>query len=118
MSLRSDIYSALVNGGSLTAYPDAAPEGVTYPVVVFQFVAGHDEVYLDGYAGLVNRLVQIDAYADDPDTADALIETVKTRLAAASAFRVAAVNVSGADPFDDDAKMYRASREFSLWANA
>jgi hypothetical protein len=118
MSLRSDIYTALTTGGGLTAYPDAAPQNVTYPVIVFQVVAGHDEVYLDGYAGLVNRLVQIDAYANDPDVADALIETIKTRLGAATAFRVAAVNISGADSFDDDAKMYRASREFSLWANA
>lgn len=116
-SLRNDVYSALTTSGGLTVYPNEAPQDAVYPLVVYAFVAGHDEVYLDGYSQLVQRLVQVDCYANDPDTADSMMATVKTRLGASSAFKVGAVDLSGADPFDTDARMYRTSYEFSIWAN-
>jgi hypothetical protein len=120
VSIRNDVYSALTHGDSpnLSVFPDQADQGAAYPLLVFTFVAGHDEVYLDGYASLSRAVVQVDAWADDPDDVDALMDEASTRMKAATAFSVTAVNATAVAGFEPDTKLYRSSLEFALWFDA
>lgn len=115
MSLRNAIYSALTGvSPAIDVWPDQAPQNAGLPRFVFLFVAGEDSVLLDGYGTTGRRTVQVDAWANDPDIADAMIEDAKAALAASTAFSVGSVNETGATGYDEDGKLYRASRDFSL----
>lgn len=119
MSLRNDVYAALRSNSPVPrVYPDQAPQGAGYPLLTYSFVAGHDEVHLDGYSANGRRVVQVDAWASDPDVADSMIADAKASLGASTAFTVNGVTENGATGFDNEAKMYRASRDFVLWFTA
>lgn len=115
MSLRNAIYNALTGvSPAIDVWPDQAPQDAGLPRFVFLFVAGTDEVLLDGYGSTARRVIQVDAWANDPDVADAMIEDAKAALGASSAFDVGSVSENGATGYDEDGKLYRASRDFSL----
>lgn len=121
-SISTLVVKALITGSdALRAYKGKLPAkgtpGRILPSAVVQVIGGHDEVDLRGDAGLARRVVQIDAWHELEQTADDYMELVKTKLFGSGVFQVAGVTESGADPFDDEANLYRASREFTLWFN-
>lgn len=117
MTLREDIFAALTSGtpNILRVYPDALPQKAILPAVTFFTVAGKNDFHLQGQSGLVTRIVQIDAWAGTALSADNIMATVEELMVASSDFQVNAIDVSGADPYEQETERYRASREFTLW---
>jgi hypothetical protein len=87
------------------------------PAIVISAVAGVDEMDLQGDAGLRRRLFQADSWATTRKGADDYMELARAKMLAANTFTVAAIDVSGAEGFDEDANLFRASLEFALWFN-
>lgn len=121
-SVSTLVVTALITGSDpLRAYKGKLPAkgtpGRILPSAVVSVIGGHDEVDLRGDAGLSRRVVQVDAWHELEQSADDYMELVKAKLFASDAFQVNAVTESGADPFDEEANLYRASREFTVWFN-
>lgn len=123
MSLHEDLFVALTaETEPLRVYADTLPAKVVLPALTYFIVGGHDEIYMEGDAGLVRRLVQVDAWAGTRIAAEAAMERAKALLLAATTFSVAAIDVvdiTGVTQagFEPDTERYRCSREFAVWAN-
>lgn len=117
MTLHEDVYSVL-SGGSPAArvYADALPERVILPALTFVIAAGNDDVHLQGRSGLVERLVQVDAWAGTRLSAEAAINDARDKMMASRLFQVSAIDITGVDLYEPDTERYRASREFTVWA--
>ena len=61
-------------------YRDVAPTGALLPRIVFHRIAGIPSRHQTGASGLVDAFVQVDCWADDPEEASVLGETVETSL--------------------------------------
>ncbi len=105
---------------SSRVYRSAAKEGATVPYIVFSKIAGNPVNNLAGTDGQRNTRYQIDAWAADADAAEALMLSIKAAFGAAS---IAATGTDtqyielpdNPDLYDDDAKLHRASADFSVW---
>lgn len=114
MSITGDVIDAL---GALRAYKGKLPsreEGRVLPAIVVQAITGSDELDLMSDPGPFRRLVQLDAWATTESGADAYMEQAKAAMRAATTFRVDSIDLSGAPPWDDDAKLWRSSYEFGV----
>lgn len=114
MSITGDVMDAL---GALVTYKavlNSREEGRILPAIVVQVITGSDELDLMGDPGPFRRMVQLDAWATTEAGADAYMEQAKTAMRAATAFKVDSIDLSGAPPYDDDAKLWRSSYEFGI----
>ena len=119
MSIDEDVFAALTSGSPpLRAYPEVMPQMPVLPSVTFTSIAGNDDFDLNGRTGLIKRTVQIDSWATTKSGAFAQMMEAQTLLLASGAFQVNAIQESGAPRYEPDTKLFRESREFSLWANA
>jgi hypothetical protein len=122
MNVAEVVFQALSSGSDgLRAFQNKLPRkgdaNYILPMLVITLVAGHDEMQLRGDGGLQRRLIQLDAWATTRKGADDLAELARTRMLAATTFKVAAIDVSGADGYDEDANLFRASFEYGIWRN-
>ncbi len=118
MSLEEDVFSALTAGSPspLRAYPEIMPQEVTLPAVTFTIVAGQHDFDLQGPTGLTRKFVQVDAWSRTRSGAYSTIVEATSLMVASTAFQVSGISESGADRYEPDTKLYRESREFTVWA--
>lgn len=122
MNVAEYVFAALANGaGGLRAHHNKLPRkgdsNYVLPMLVITGIAGHTEMHLRGDGGLRRYLVQVDAWATSRKGADDYMELARAKMLAATTFKVAAIDVSGAEGYDEEANLYRASLEFGLWVN-
>jgi len=94
MSVEAAVYDILSSASGVTSlvggaaspriYPLGVPQGKSMPAVVYQQISSVDEVTCDGHAEPREDRFQITCWADDPDDARAVVEAVRTAMAAAS----------------------------------
>jgi hypothetical protein len=70
--------SALVGG--VRVHPGVLPQGERQPTIVYNLVSEVTDHHMLGPSGLVMVRVQIDAWAQTPDAADALARAIKLRI--------------------------------------
>ena len=119
MTIEEDVYAALTSGSpaSLRVYPDVLPQFPTYPALTYSVIAGTNDFDLQGPSGLIRRLVQVDAWATTRSGAVAAMNEAKILLLASSDFTIDGADVTGAERYDNETKLYRESYEFIIWAN-
>lgn len=118
MSAAQLVHAELISGTTgLRAHKSVLPRERTLPAIVITPIAGSDEIHLRGDSGLTRQVVQLDAWASLESGAESYMEQAKQKMLNASTFQVANISVSGADTYDEEANLYRASREFTIWFN-
>jgi hypothetical protein len=103
------VLGPLVDG---RVFPDLAPEHTPTPWIVYSSAGGEAIVDLDGPDETQNTRVQVDVYADDRDTVDAVIKEVARAMYA----RLAAVPIGRPSTSrEDDTGLSRAQQDFSVY---
>ncbi len=121
--------SAAVDGSRI--HPTVLPQGtngLAVPAVVYNIISEITDHHTQGASGLVMVRMQVDAYAETPDEADALSRAIKDRIDGVagawpygSASPQDAVTVQGAfadtarTGYEPEAKLYRTGRDFLIW---
>lgn len=99
-------------------YPKKAPQGVARPYVVFHKTTRRPSRTFTGYS-LSRGLWQIDAWADDFDTADTLgdaIEDALDEFRGDAGGRTLAITLDNdSDDYEPDTDLYRQSLDFVIW---
>ena len=95
-------------------YPDAAPQGVARPYVVWQEISDVPENGLDGALGLDNFRVQVTCWAEKATDARALLVQVIAAMAASAQFKSLLAD-RRALPFEPDTKLFGSQADFSVW---
>jgi hypothetical protein len=115
MTLEEAIYSALSTGSpTIPVYPGAIPEGQSPEAVVYQVIFSNDEEDLAGNdCGLTVAHLQVDCYSASMLTADANSKIMRDRIRASTLLQVHQVGSPGED-YEDDTKLYRRMREYSI----
>jgi hypothetical protein len=118
MSLEEDVFAALTAGSPspLRAYPEVMPQMVVLPAVTYTIVGGTHDFDLDGPTGLTRKVVQIDSWATTRSSAYAQIVDATGLMVMSTAFQVTGIAESGAERYEPDTKLYRESREITVWA--
>jgi hypothetical protein len=80
MSLQSDIMTALASLGSNKVWPQAVPEDVALPFVVYRVVNKSPLTTLNDSEDLVNTIISFESYADDYQSALTLSASVVTAI--------------------------------------
>lgn len=115
MTLEEKVFAALTDESpSLRVYPDIAPPQVMLPFVVYTFVAGSEDVHLQGHSGIGATIVQVSVYASTRLRASEVMEEVKSLMFASTDFTVNGIDLPGADRYEPDTKRYRSTVDFSL----
>lgn len=119
-SITERVISALTAGSDgLRAHRNKLPPpgdpGRVLPAAVVNEIAGHDERDLRGADGLRRRIMRVDVWGTTRRGADDAMEVAMDKMDAATTFTVAGSEPSWAPGFDDEANLYRASVDFTLW---
>lgn len=112
------IVTAALKAGSppLRVAQGVRPNTQDLPVVTFIFPAYLDfDVDLLGAGDLRNVQVQVDAWANKPDVAETIAEDAMALMLASAVFT--AVPLGGFSDQETDTRIYRVSRDFSVWFN-
>lgn len=122
MNLAELVFDALTTGSDgLRAHHNKLPkkgeDGYVLPMAVITTIGGHNERHLRGDGGLRRRVVRVDIWGASRKLADDAMEVALTKMDAASTFKVAAVEDSGAPGYDFDANLWRSSFDFTVWFN-
>lgn len=113
--LEEKVFGALTSDSPpLRAYPDVGPAHVILPFLVYTFVAGHQDMHLQGRSGIGMTIVSISAYASTRSSATALVERARDLLLASSDFTVNSIDDPGAERYEPETKRYRATLDFTL----
>lgn len=108
----SPAVTAIVGTAPVRAYGFAyAPQDAPLPHVTWQVVSGVPEQVLDR-PGIDNARVQVDCWAADATGCRQLADAVREALEDDG--RNVMISDNG-DTYDDDAKQYRRSFDFSFW---
>ena len=116
--LAEDLGVAALAAGRV--FTEVLPQGGAVPAVVFNQVAGDDDVALDGPTGVGSFRVQVDAWAKTRADATALGLAVRAALAghsgAAAGLEVQAVFLlTERWDFDSETSLYRTSQDYEVW---
>jgi hypothetical protein len=116
MTLQEAVYAALSSGSpTVKVWPGAIPEGQDPNAVVYTVIFSKDEQDLAGEdCGLTNAHVQIDSYSTSLATSEANSLLMRDRIRASTVMQVSDAGAPG-DDYEDDTKLYRRMREFSVW---
>ena len=121
---------ATVNGmvGGNRIYPIRLPQGQRLLSIVYNRVTERAEMDMAGWAGFGNAQMQIDSWADNPDSstqlADAIFDVMtgfKGDIAYGSNSPQSAVTVggimfvAGREDYDNEAQLFRMSRDYMVW---
>jgi hypothetical protein len=120
MSLESDLYAQLSGSAGLTAlvsdriWPSYAADGTATPYVVYSPIFDGAIYFLEGTSDETRARVQIDCYAEDPDTAAAVALAVIAAIPqTGDIHRAAHFNQDlGIEP---GTRLYRRLLEFSIF---
>lgn len=120
-NLEKKIFASLSGASAVTTicasriYPLILPQNPTYPAITYQRVAGRRENDItNGYVGMENAIVQMDAWATSFETAASLSSAIIVTVCAANSFKALAMN-SPLDIYEDDIQAYRRSVDISIW---
>jgi uncharacterized protein DUF3168 len=124
--LLSDATIAAAVGGT-RVHPTVLPQGVKLTSIVFNVISEVTDHHMQGASGLVMVRMQIDAYAQTTDAADALARAVKERIDGVhgtwtygSDSPQASVMVQGCfaetarTDYQSDAELFRSSRDYMI----
>lgn len=117
--IETEIYSALSADTTISAvtsariYPVIMPQNVTFPALTYERIGGQPVNGLDGYLGMDNARIMINAWATRYDEAKELAEDVHDRMNKIRTFRALLVN--HLDGYDQDAGLYIVSQDYSCW---
>jgi len=116
--------------GGTRVHPTILPQGTNgpnVPAIVFNVISEVTDHHTQGASGLVMVRMQLDAYAQTSDQADALARAIKTRIDGTSgawthgsASPADSVTVQGVfaeaarTDHQADAKLYRSSRDYMI----
>ena len=111
MSLQTELQAVLAPLATGGAWNLRAAQNTVPPYIVWQRIVSTINNCTLGASDVQNTRVQIDAYARDYPTVDALARTI----AAAVAGGFNSVRLSEQDFFEDETRLYRISQDFSVW---
>lgn len=109
----ADLVTTLTATLSGRIYPSVAPAGVVAPYAVYQLVAGVPVNDMAGQSNRTNSRYQVDLFGPNKAALDALADSVKAAMNAATLFK--SLCVLQQDIYEDPAQFYRISMDFSLW---
>lgn len=129
MGIREGLRAFLLADSAIAAlvaarvYPVTMAQGNRQTCIVYTRVSGEGDHHMQGASGLSRPRFQVDAWAADPDQAEALSDKVRKRI---DGFRgmMGDVRVQGCfflnerDDFDAEVGMYRSSRDYAIWHEA
>lgn len=114
--------------GAARIYPIILPQGQKLASIVYSRISGQGDHHMEGASGLNRTRMQIDCWAPTADAADLLARQVKERI---DGYRGSmlwgedspeeAIVVQGIffdserEDYDDEAKMYRSSKDYLIW---
>lgn len=110
--------------GNVRVHAARLPQGEKAPSVVYNRITETADYHMLGDSGLAQAMMQIDAWAATHDLAANLSNAAHDRLSGHSGWIVFgsdSINVrgifqtSGRDLFDDDAELFRVSRDYVIW---
>lgn len=120
MSLESDLYNHLISDATLTGFvgdriwPSHASEGSASPFIVYNAVF-HEGIYsLEGRANMSRARLQVDCYANDPDTAAEIAEAVIEAIPESGAIHRAAHSNQDLG-IEVGTRLFRRLLEFSIF---
>lgn len=119
MSIETNLYTALTADADIKRivntriYPVVMPQDVTLPAVSYQRMSANPLNTLDGYAGMKNAHVVINAWARTYDEAKELSGHIHTAMDSVRTFR--AVLTNELDGYDPEVSLYVVSQDFSCW---
>ena len=101
-------------------YSDVLSQGKPSPSIVMTLIDGDSIYSTTGLSGLGRVKVQLDVYADTPGNRYTLAELVRLRMAAyvgiiGAGYAQGIFLDASRDMYDDAAKQYRRSLDFSVW---
>ena len=108
-----DVVTTLGATLSNKLYPSVAPAGVVAPYAVYAMVSGVPITHLSGQSDRTNWRCQVDLFGRDKIALDALAESVKAAMDAATLFKSVCMN--HLDLWEDPALYYRISLDFSIF---
>jgi hypothetical protein len=110
------LYAVLSSPDSpmLNVWADQAEQETEIPYCVFTIIGGHEEMHLRGSGNINRRVVQIDTWARRRDMASNLMLWVREHMLGATTFEVVGIEETGAPRYDDEAKLFRSSYEFTI----
>lgn len=98
---------------STRIYPLVLPQDVVLPAITYTRISGGQVSSLDGYSGLENPRIQVDAWAASYSGVKDLAAKIVTAMNGSATF--SATILSDTDFFEDETKIYRVSLDFSAW---
>lgn len=115
MTIEEDFFAAATAGSpSVRLYPEVMPQQPVLPAATFTVIAGRDDMHIAGKSNTGERIFQVDTWASSRLSADSLMDDIQSRLLAATAFGVVAIDMSGAPRYEEETRRYRASKEFTV----
>jgi hypothetical protein len=112
--------TAIVGAAPVRVFPGGViPQGQAMPAIAWLVVAGMPENMLADRAVVDNQRVQIDCWAADFNSANALFEAVRTALEP-HAYLVAMNDPEGTSTntgYDIETRRYRISSDWSFWVH-
>jgi hypothetical protein len=115
MTVQESLYTALQSSVGGRLYPLVAPSPVTLPYAVYQVISQVPSNVLADTPGLFNTRIQVDAFARTYAECQSLKATL--RGAMSTGFGRAATEINTTDLFEEDAKLFRISMDWSVWHN-
>jgi hypothetical protein len=106
--------------GGVRVHHIRLPQDQVQPSVVYTKISEIGDYHMQSDSGLGQLRMQVDAWAQDPDQATQLANAVYDRLTGERGivdtidFRGAFLT-SGRDDFDEITKLFRISRDFTIW---
>jgi hypothetical protein len=96
------------------------PQDQVAPSVVYLKVSETGDYHLAGDSGLSQLRMQIDAWAQNADTATQLANAVYDRLSGESGIMTdvtvrGTFLLNGRDDYDEVSRLYRVSRDYNFW---
>lgn len=113
MSLQTILQATLAPLASGGSWNLRAAQDTPAPYIVWQRVISSTNNSTTGASDVQNTRVQIDVFAKDYTTSNALATAIETAVAACG---LPSVKLSEQDFYEDDTKLYRISQDFSLWS--
>lgn len=117
MTIETDIFDAIKTLAANRVYPDAAPELVARPYVVYQQVGGKPVNFLDPTVpSKKNGNFQISVWADTRMAAAALSRQIEDALRVVPALQ-ATVLTAPVAIYEPETKLHGTHQRFSFWFN-
>jgi hypothetical protein len=115
MTIQTDIITALASVASGKVYPEAAPEDVAVPLVIYRRIAHEPLMTLQGYSGSTRSSFVFECWATTKQGALTLAASVITAIDAASPLTTKyRENVSGED-YESQYDQFVEPVQYSFW---